>query len=42
MIYLVIKIEQELAIFYNFDISKYNINVIDLEKLKKFIIDIYI
>ena len=39
---LVIKIEQELAIFYNFDISKYNINVIDLEKLKKFINDIYI
>ena len=38
---LLIKINQESAIFYNFDISKYNDKVIDLEKLKNFINDIY-
>ena len=38
---LVIKISQELAIFYNYDISKYNDNVIELEKLKDFIKSIY-
>ena len=38
---LLIKINQESAIFYNFDICKYNDKVIDLEKLKNFINDIY-
>ena len=38
---LAIKINQELAIYYNYDICKYNENVIDLTKLKNLIFNIY-
>ena len=38
---LAIKINQDLSIYYNYDISKYNENVIDLKKLIKLINEIY-
>ena len=38
---LLVKINQEWAIYYNYDISKFNINVIDGNKLKQLINEIY-